>query len=101
MKKKITYGLLTILLLSGIYFGLRFAFGLFTPFNSWTAGQDIKKGKIQIVEIGEMPLNFEQKQKLANYFGFNFYLFGCNVTTDIINGPEYYNKKMVAHLEKK
>jgi hypothetical protein len=101
LKRKITYGVLTILLLGAIYFGLRFAFGLFTPFNFWTAGQDIKNGKIQIAEIGEIPLNFEQKQKLANSYGFDFYLFGCNVTTDIINGTEFYNKKMVDHLESK
>lgn len=90
---------MTILLIGGLYFGLRFAFGLFTLFNFWTAGQDIKNGKIQIAEIGEMPLNFDQKQKLANSYGFNFYLFGRNVTTDIINGTEYYNKEMVDHLE--
>lgn len=101
MKRKITYGILTILLLVGFYFGLRFTFGLFTPFNFWTAEQDIKNGKIQIVEIGEMPLNFEQKQKMANSYGFDFYLFGCNVTSDIINGTEYYNKTMINHLESK
>lgn len=101
LKRKITYGLLTILILGGLYFGLLFAFGLFTPFNFWTARQDIKNGKIQIVEIGEMPLNFEQKQKMANFYGFDFYLFGCNETTDLINGIEYYNKKMVNHLENK
>ena len=92
---------MTILVLGGLYFGLRFAFGLFTPFNFWTAGQDIKNGKIQFAEIGEMPLNFEQKQHLANSYGFDIYLFGCNVTTDIINGTEYYNKKMIDHLESK
>jgi hypothetical protein len=101
LKRKITYGLLTIVLLVGLYFGLRFAFGLFTPFNFWTAGQDIKNGKIQIAEIGEIPLNFDQKQKLANSYGFDSYLFGCNVTTDVINGTDYYNRKMVDHLEGK
>ena len=101
MKRKITYGLLATLLIGGLYFGLRFGFGLFTPFNFWTAKQDIKNGKIQFVEIGEMPLNFVQKQELANSYGFNFYLFGCIVSTDIINGTEYYNKKMVSHLESK
>jgi hypothetical protein len=101
LKRKTTYGLLTILLIGGLYFALRFTFGLFTPFNFWTAGQDIKNGKIQIAEIGEMPLNFKQKQKLANSYGFEFYLFGCNVTTDIINGTEYYNKTMVNYLESK
>ncbi len=92
---------MTILILGGIYFGLRFALGLFTPFNFWTARQDIINDRIQIVEIGEMPLNFEQKQKLANKYGFNFYLFGCNVSTGIINGKEYYNRKMAGHLENK
>jgi len=101
LKQKITYGLLTILLFSGLYFCLRFAFGLFTPFNFWTAKQDIKNDKFQIAEIGEMPLNFEQKQKLANVYGFDFYLFGCNVSTDIINGTKYYNKTIVEHLEGK
>ncbi len=92
---------MTIVLIGGLYFGLRFEFGFFTPFNFWTAGQDIKNGKLQIAEIGEMPLNFEQKQKLANSYGFDFYQFGCNVTTDIISGTEYYNKKMVDQLESK
>lgn len=101
MKRKILYGLFTILLVGGLYLGLRFGFGLFTPFNFWTAEQDIKNGKIQIAEFGEMPLNFEQKKSLANSYGFDFYLFGCNVTTDVISGTEYYNKKMVDHLESK
>lgn len=101
MKRKITYGLLIILLLGGLYFGLRFAFGFFTPFNFLAAGQDIKNGEIQIIEIGEKPLNFEQKQKLANSYGFDFYLYGCDISPDILNGTEYYNKKMVNYLESK
>lgn len=92
---------MTTLLFGGLYFGLRFAFGLFTTFNFWTAGQDIEKGKIQIAEIGEMPLNFDQKQKLANSYGFNFYLLGCNLRTDIANGTKYYNNEMIDHLESK
>lgn len=92
---------MTILLIGGLYFGLRLAFGFFTPFNFWTAEQDIKNGNIQIVEVGELPLNFEQKQKLANSYGFDFYLFGCNVTDGTINGIKYYNKTMINHLENK
>lgn len=101
MKRKLKYGLLIILLLGGIYFGLRFAFGLFTPFNFFTAKQDIGNGKIQIVEIGELPLNFKQKQELANSYGFNFYLYGCNITTGVINGIDFYNDKMIDQLESK
>lgn len=99
MNRKITYGILTILFLGGLYFGLRFVFGFFTPFNLWTAREDIRKGRIKIVEVGEMPMNFEQKQKLAKSYGFKFYLYGCNASTDIIHGKEYYNKKMVEELE--
>jgi hypothetical protein len=101
MKQKILYGLLTILIFGGLYFGLRFEFGFFTPFNFWTANKDIERGKIQIIEIGELPLNFDGKQKLANTYGFNFRLLGCIVTKDIINGTEYYNKAMVNHLKSK
>ncbi len=101
MKKKLTYGFFTVLIILFLYFGLRFTFGLFTPYNFWTAQQDIKNGKVQITEIGEIPLNFEQKQKLANSYGFMFHLFGCQVTSDIINGTKYYNKTMVNHLENK
>jgi len=101
LKKKITYGLLTIIFFCGLYFGLRFTFGLFTQYNFWTAKQDIKKGKFQIAELGEIPLNSRQKQKLANSYGFNFYYFGCAVTKDILNGTKYYNQTMVEHLEKK
>jgi hypothetical protein len=92
---------LTIILVGGLYFWFRSTFDFFTPFNFWTAKQDIENQKIQIVEIGEMPINFEQKQKLANQYGFDFHLFGCNVTTGIMNGIKYYNKTMVKHLERK
>lgn len=92
---------MTILLLGGLYFGLRFAFGIFTPFNFWTAQQDIKNGKVQIADIGELPLNHRQKQSLANIYGFDFYYFGCKISTDIINGTKYYNNAMVDHLENK
>ncbi len=101
MIKKTKYGLLIILLCSGIYLGLRFAFGLFTPYNFWTAEQDIRNGKIQVIEIGELPLYFDAKQKLANTYGFKFSLHGCNVTTDILNGTKYYNRLVIEHLETK
>ncbi|MDP3244616.1 MAG: hypothetical protein Q8M83_03065 [bacterium] len=92
---------MTILLLGGLCFGLNSVFGLFTPYNFWTARQDIKNGKIQIADIGEMPLKFDQKQKLANSYGFDFHLLGCEVTSDIIKGAKYYNNAMINHLESK
>ena len=92
---------MTILLIGGLYFGLRLAFGLFTPLNSWAARQDIKNGKIQIVVLGEIFPTDKQKQSLANTYGFEFYFFGCNILTEVINGTKYYNQTMVDYLEKK
>lgn len=92
---------MTIILIGGLCFGLNSVFGIFTPYNFWTARQDIKNGKIQIEDIGEMPINFDQKQKLANYYGFEFHLFGCEVTSDITKGIKYYNNVMIDHLESK
>jgi plasmid maintenance system killer protein len=89
------------MLLCGLCYGLNSVFGLFTPYNFWTARQDIRNGEIQIAEIGEMPLNFDKKQKLANSYGFSFHLFGCEVTSDIISGTKYYNNVMVDNLESK
>lgn len=101
LKRIIKYGLLTIVLLGGLCYGLNSLFGLFTPYNFWTARQDIHSGKIRIVEVGEMPLNFDKKQKLAEFYGFYFSLFGCSITSGIINGTEYYNNAIIEHLESK
>lgn len=92
---------MTTLLLGGLFFGFNSLFGLFTPYNFSTARQDIQNGKIQIAEIGEMPLNFDQKQKLANSYSFYFHHLGCDVTSDIIKGTKYYNNVMIDHLESK
>jgi len=46
-------------------------------------------------------MNFDQKQKFANSYGFDFHLFGCKVTSDIIKGTKYYNNVMINHLESK
>lgn len=101
MKKKITYGILTILLIGGLYLVFRFAFGLFTPLNYLTARQDIKNGKIQIVVLGEIFTKDKQKQDLAKTYGFELYFFGCNLSTEIINGTKYYNQTMIDYLERK
>ena len=80
---------------------LRFAFGFCTPYNYYTASADIKKGNIQIIEYGEMMLNFDKEQQLATSYGFLFKPIGCVVSSDVINGIKYYNRKMISHLESK
>lgn len=80
---------------------LRATYGYATPFNSWTAKQDMKRGIIRIVEIGELPLNFQQKQELAKSYGFRYYLYGCVVTEAELSGIKRYNKIMFDYLEHK
>jgi hypothetical protein len=46
-------------------------------------------------------IELQPKQKLANSYGFDFYVLGCNATKDILNGTEYYNQEMVDYLESK
>ena len=84
-----------------LYICLRFSFGIFTPYNYFTASADIKKGKVQIIEYGEMMLNFDKEQQLAKYYGFSFKPIGCMVSSDEINGIKYYNRKIISHLESK
>jgi hypothetical protein len=84
-----------------LYICLRFSFGIFTPYNYLTASADIKKGNIQIIEYGEMKLNFDKEQQLATSYGFSFKPIGCVVSSDVINGIKYYNRKMISHLDSK
>lgn len=90
MIRKIAYGLLTIIILSGLFFGLRLGFGFFTPYNAFTASQDIKNGQIQIIIIGD-PNMPEVRQLLAKQYGFQFNYVGCYASTEIFNGSKYYN----------
>lgn len=101
LKNKITFLLLTTVVLVGLYLGLRFIFGLFTPFNSLTAQQDINNQKIRIIELGELPRNHKQILKLAKSYGIDMYFYGCSTTPDIENGVKYYNQTVMNYLDKK
>jgi hypothetical protein len=78
-----------------------FLMGFFTPFNFWTAKQDIKTSKIQVITIGELPINDDQKQALAKQYGFSFYHSGCIVSIDRSNGINQYNSAMIGFLSEK
>ena len=82
-----------------LYICLRFVFGFFTPYNYYTASADIKNGNIQIIEYGEIMLNFDKELQFAKSYGFSFKPIGCMVSSDEINGIKYYNRKMISHLE--
>ncbi len=82
------------------YFGLKQLFGIFTPYNFWTAKQDIANNKFQIIVVG-LPNYPQVEQRLAKNYGFNFNYLGCNATTELLNGTKYYNKQVEYYLAKK
>ena len=89
-----------ILLVGLFYFGLRLLFGIFTPYNFWTAKQDIANSKVQIIAVG-LPYYPQVEQRFAKIYGFNFKYVGCNATTELLNGTKYYNKQVEGYLTKK
>ena len=75
-------------------------FGIFTPYNAWTARHDIKNNKVQIIAIG-LPFNPQIRQQLAVKYGFQYNYIGCNATTELLNGTKYYNNEVKKNLEEK
>jgi hypothetical protein len=100
LKRKFAYGLLIIVLVGLFYFGLRLLFGIFTPYNFWTAKQDIANNKVQIIAVG-LPYYPQVEQRIAKSYGFNFKYVGCNATTELLNGTKYYNRQVENYLTKK
>ncbi len=100
LKRKITYGILGILLLMGLYFWLHVSLGLFTPYNSWTAQQDLKSGKVQIVVIG-LAFMPQEHNEVAKKYGFVYTYLGCDATYKLLNGSQNYNHVVMNYLENK
>jgi hypothetical protein len=79
-------------------------YGFYQEYNYFTAKQDIKKGKIQILETGlvlpEPSIDWEKEkaaQKITEqHFGYKSINLGCNEA----NGIAIYNNVMENHLEK-
>lgn len=100
MRSKIRWVILTFILILGIYFGLKLAFGIFTPYNYFTANRDIQNGKIQIIELGEVYMP-QIEMKLASKYGFEINFPGCIVTKELKNGTDYYNAEVIKYLNLK
>ena len=85
------------------YFILRLQFGIFAPYNYFTAKYDISKGKYQILVLGENldKKRFINESKFANKYNFKFKYFGGNVTTELVNGSKYYNEVVKNQLQNK
>ena len=81
-------------------------YGLNEEYNYFTAKQDIRKGKIQLLETGlilpdpntNVDLNKKQdaEKKTEEQFGYKSINLGCTVT----NGINIYNSVMENYLEK-
>lgn len=99
MKRKIRYGFLTLVGLSGILLTLWFRFGIFTPYNAWTAKRDLKNGVVQIVTAGK-PFPPEVEGKLASKYGFSLKNLGCTAGLEAV-GSEQYNAVVRQYLEDK
>ncbi|MFM2386637.1 MAG: hypothetical protein RL660_1394 [Bacteroidota bacterium] len=100
LARKHKYGLLTIFLIGLFYIGLRLLFGLFTPYNFFTAERDIAKNKVQIIVVG-FPYYPQVHNRLAKNYGFNYTYVGCNATIELLNGRKFYNKRVRSYLTRK
>jgi inorganic pyrophosphatase/exopolyphosphatase len=100
MKRKTIIGLVLII---GIGLGVGYySFGLFTPYNYFTAQYDIMNGQVQLLTYG-LPFEDEDiENQVAKEFGFKKNaVAGCEVTNVLVNGVERYNTVILAHLKEK
>lgn len=103
MKTKMKKYIFSFIIIIATYFILRLNYGIFTPYNYFTANYDISNGKYQILVLG-MNLDRDRylvEKKFANKYKFKFKYFGCNVTTELVNGSKYYNEVVKNYLKNK
>lgn len=100
MNRKTKYALLITLAALGLYLTLRLGFGIFTPYNAFTAKQDIKNGVVKIITIGEPDLT-SARQDLAKQYGLGVAFVGCNSTIALQNGSRCYNAVVEEYLTDK
>jgi hypothetical protein len=79
-----------------------FQFGIFTPYNYFTAKYDIITGNPRILVYGKEFIKEEIRNKVAKKNGFNFdRVAGCEVTYQLVNGVEAYNSVVKNYLNVK
>lgn len=95
--------ILVAVLLAALLLPAAFQFGLFTPYNYFTAKRDVLAGKIQLIEYGEpmLPTTDSAIHKLDDSLGVKTISLGCVITTQEINGIEQYNYVMEEFLKRK
>jgi hypothetical protein len=103
MRKKLLLTGVTLLLIAFIGAFLWWRYGLFSPYNYFTANRDIRNGKIRFVTYG-LPM-FSSKDEaidsLAAKYGFGSTGIGCTVTEQEINAIATYNNVIENYLQKR
>lgn len=95
--------ILIAVLLVALTLPTAFQFGLFTPYNYFTAKRDVLAGKIQLIEYGEPMLltTVSAIHKSEDSLSVKTISLGCVITTQEINGIEQYNYVMKEFLKRK
>ena len=100
MKRKISWTIIIVLIIGSTLFIGHYYYGLFTPYNYFTAKQDIDNGEIKIMMYGELRLNEELEAEIAKKYGFKYGGIGCAVTQPLIHGIQEYNQVVDSYLDK-
>lgn len=98
--RKLIYGIVALPILVGLFLSLKYFFGFFTPYNSWTARQDIKNGEVQLISVG-LPYMPELAQQVAKQYDFRYCYSGCMVNPWEMNGIDCYNEVVREYLANK
>lgn len=103
MKRKILYGLLTVVLVNGLYVLLHFRFGMFLNCpGGFDAEADIKKGDIHLICFGLPDFKrWDEMQAIAKTYGFEYQNRGCLVSDDEDKCADEYNNKIIDYLTKR
>lgn len=81
---------------------LHFLFGLFTPYNFFTALYDVLSDQPRYVQYGERNVTDKEAIELAPMYGFKYEIAaGCIVSTPFVNGIRNYNFFINDYLKKK
>jgi len=98
--KKISFTIPFSIIIFGLYISIvtvNYEYGVFHPYNHFTAKRDIKDGRIQLVTYGLPVDNWVEIKNITKKYGFEYVTMGCIVNN---MGHEKYNDVMIEYLNK-
>lgn len=103
MRKKLLLTGAALFVIASIVSFLWWYYGLFSPYNYFTANRDIKNGKVRFVTYGlPMPSSKDEEiNSLATKYGFGSTEIGCTVTEQEINAIATYNNVIEHYLKRR